>query len=86
MKDIFFVIAISRPAEPIYNDDYETQSLIINGSDKLLPIIIDGKNTTAVISSKQLRYQKAIDFCKEKNMNLPEKPFEVQSLKGVERG
>ena len=86
MKDIFLVVSESRPAEPTYFDNYETDILFASGSDKLLPIIIDGKNTTAVMSSEHLKYEAAVDFCREKNMNLPEKPFEVQSLNCVEKG
>ena len=85
-KDFFFVGKLSRPAEPDHNDTYETDDIIPSGSDLILPIIIDGENKTAVLSSAHLFYQEAVDFCKEKNMSLAKKPFQVKSLEGVESG
>jgi hypothetical protein len=85
-KDFFFVPKLSRPAAPDHNDYYETDDMKPSGNSTLLSIIIDGKNKTAVMSSKHLLYKEAVEFCKEKNMSLAQKPFEVQSLKGVEKG
>ena len=88
-KDFFFAIE-KTPTEPNYDDvlNNEDDDLISfeNDSDIFLPIIIDGKNITAVMSPVHLMFQEAVDFCKEKNMTLPEKPFEVQSLQDFERG
>ena len=82
-KDVLFPTQ-NRPAEP-NQDDFDEISNLINNSF-LLPITIDGKNTTAVLSAKYLIYQKAVDFCVGKNMIFPEKPFRVQSLQGLEKG
>ena len=58
----------------------------LNGRYILLPIAIDGRNTMAVVSEIPLNFQEAGDFCKKINMTLPTKPFQVQSLLGVEKG
>ena len=85
-KDYFLVPKQSRPAEPDHNDTYEADDIIPFGSDILLPIIIDGENRTALMSSDYLFYKDAVDFCKENNMSLATTPFQVQSLQGVESG
>ena len=85
-KDFFLVQKQSRPAEPDHDDTYETDDIIPSGSDILLPIIIDGENRTALMSFEHLFYKDAVDFCKDNNMSLATKPFQVQSLQGVESG
>ena len=85
-KDFFLVQKLTQPDEPNDNDNYETDDETLFGSDILLPIIIDGEKRTALMSSEDLFYQDAVDFCKENNMSLATKPFQVQSLQGVERG
>ena len=85
-KDFFLGQKLALPAEPNDNDTYETDDITPFGSDILLPIIIDGEKRTALMSSEDLFYQDAVDFCKENNMSLATKPFQVQSLQGVERG
>jgi len=82
-KDVLFPTQ-NRPAEPNQDDFDEISNLIDNSF--LIPIIIDGKNTTAVLSAKYLMYQDAVNFCVEKNLTLPEKPFQVQSLQDVKGG
>ena len=83
--DFFF--AAKNPAVESAHDDYnDTDGTFASEIGILLPIIIDGRETTALMSAAHLNFQKAVDFCEENNMALPEKPFEIQSLQYVENG